>query len=289
MTKQWSSDFTFGGMENITATTMSDVEIYYNNKNDVEDLVSHELAHSWFGNLVTCRNWAELWLNESFATFMEAAYREKMYGRTDYMRKIQADADQYFAYTAVNETKRHGLFNRKADAKNDDTMFTPITYQKGSVIVHTLREEIGDKAFWKGINIYLKRHKFANVETKDLQNALEEASGKNLDWFFKQWIYGNSYPNLKINQSYSPKTKELILKVTQTQTGNEYTSKAFRLPMDVQITMSKSRKTTNILIDKREQVIKIPTDEKPFNVVFDQLNKIPLKSVSLSKLTINKN
>jgi aminopeptidase N len=90
------ANFNFGGMENITATTMADTEIFAAAfpfaKGGVEDLVSHELAHSWFGNLVTCKNWAELWLNEGFATFMEAAYREKMYGRADYLRKIRSDA-----------------------------------------------------------------------------------------------------------------------------------------------------------------------------------------------------
>ena len=96
------ANFNFGGMENITATTMADSEIMLAKfpfaRGLVEDLVSHELAHSWFGNLVTCRNWAELWLNESFATYMEAAYREKMYGRAAYLSKIQDDADQYFVY-----------------------------------------------------------------------------------------------------------------------------------------------------------------------------------------------
>lgn len=284
------ANFQFGGMENITATTMADTEILSAKfpfvQSAVEDLVSHELAHSWFGNLVTCRNWAELWLNEGFATFMEAAYREKMYGHKDYIRKIEDDTSQYFLHSSLNETSEDGLFNRSADAKNDDTMFTPITYQKGGVVIHTLREEIGDVAFWNGINVYLNRHKFTNVETPDLQKVFEESSGKNLDWFFKQWIYGNKYPVLKIDQSYDRKSKELILQVKQTQTGDEFTPKVFVLPLEVEIHLSKTIQNEKIQINEREQTFRIAIDEKPSLVSFDKDFKIPLKEIELSKLTM---
>src|SRR5438309_4180535 len=107
------AQFQFGGMENITATTMNDSEILSGFTGITVDLVSHELAHSWFGDMVTCRNWAELWLNEGFATYMEAAYREKSEGREAYMAKVREDASDYFADEAINR-KPHGLFNRDA-------------------------------------------------------------------------------------------------------------------------------------------------------------------------------
>lgn len=101
------ANFTFGGMENITATTMADTEIFLADfefgKSAVEDLVSHELAHSWFGNLLTCKNWAELWLNEGFATYMEAAYREKTYGRNSYLSKIRSNAEQFMIDDLINK------------------------------------------------------------------------------------------------------------------------------------------------------------------------------------------
>ncbi len=134
------AQFQFGGMENITATTMADTEILMAESDFgeyiVEDLVSHELAHSWFGNLVTCKNWAELWLNEGFATYMEAAYREKMYGRDDYLRKIREDAEQYIIDEAVNK-KRHGLFNQYAGDVNALFDNPTTTYQKGGAVIHT--------------------------------------------------------------------------------------------------------------------------------------------------------
>lgn len=284
------ADFQFGGMENITATTMADSEIllarYSFAQGLIEDLVSHELAHSWFGNLVTCRNWSELWLNEGFATYMEAAFREKMYGRADYRAKIESDAIEYFTYSSLSDNNEQGLFNRLANPKNNDTLFTTIVYQKGSVVIHTLREEIGEEAFWRGINTYLKRFQFANVETPDLQKIMEESSGKDLDWFFKQWVYGNKYPILRIEQTYDPGSKELILNITQTQTGNEYTPKVFILPLDVEIKLAKDKLNKKINITDRQQVFRIPVDQKPSKVMFDNDFKIPLKIISLSKLTV---
>lgn len=284
------ANFQFGGMENITATTMADSEImlarYSFAQGLVEDLVSHELAHSWFGNLVTCRNWSELWLNESFATFMEAAYREKMYGRLDYLNKIESDVNEYMVYASLNENKQSGLFNANANPKFDDLLFTPIVYQKGGAVLHTLREEIGNDVFWKAINTYLNRHKFDNVETPDLKKVFEEASGKDLDIFFNQWVYGNKYPVLKVTQAYRQVSKELILTVSQTQTGNELTPAVFQIPLDVEISMNKSKKSEKLLIKDREQVFKIPVESKPFKVEFDKDYKIPLKDISLSKMSL---
>ncbi|MDQ3635786.1 MAG: M1 family metallopeptidase [Acidobacteriota bacterium] len=284
------ANFQFGGMENITATTMADTEIMFAKfpfgKDLVEDLVSHELAHSWFGNLVTCRNWSELWLNEGFATFMEAAFREKMYGRKAYIEKIESDATEFFTYISLRENSQYALFNPEANPQNDmQTMFTPITYQKGGVIIHTLREELGDEIFWKGINTYLNRHKFQNVETADLQKALEEVSGKNLDWFFKQWIYGKGYPKLQIKQIFNQTSKQLELNIAQTQSASNGTSAEFTLPLEIEITTSEGKKIEKILINKRSQNFTISVKSKPLLVAFDKNFKIPLKEIKLSKLT----
>jgi aminopeptidase N len=279
------SNFNFGGMENITATTMADTEIIMNPDNIVEDLVSHELAHSWFGNLVTCRNWAELWLNEGFATYMEAAYREKAYGREDYLRKVREDAALFFANDAVNDNK-HGLYNLLA--RPDDSIFDTTTYQKGGAVVHTLRETVGTEVFWKAINVYLNRHKFQNVETPDLQKAMEEVSGKKLDWFFKQWVYGGGYPKLNVKQVYNSSSKMLNLTVSQKQTADKLTPEAFILPMEIEITTAKGTKTERIEIKKREETFSIKVDGKPTNITFDKSEKIPLKSIKMQPMTMVK-
>jgi len=278
------SGFTFGGMENITATTMADTEIFLADfdfgKKGVEDLVSHEAAHSWFGNLVTCRNWAELWLNEGFATFMEAAFREKMYGRDSYIEKITTDAAIFLADDAVNQ-KPNGLFNQNAGNVNALFERSATTYNKGGAVIHTLREAIGDEAFWKGVNIYLNRHKLANVESTDLRKAMEEASGTKLGWFFDQWVYGLGSPKLNVKQVYNPRTKTLGLTVTQTQKIDKLTPAAFRLPMDVEITTENGSKSEKLEITKRLETFSIKLDGKPLEVKFDELAKIPLKTIKI--------
>jgi aminopeptidase N len=278
------AEFQFGGMENITATTHADSEIFAVDfmPGATEDLVSHELAHSWFGNLVTCRNWSELWLNEGFATFMEAAYREKAYGREHYILKIKEDALRFISEDAVNRN-RHGLFNERAQPNAE--LFDTTTYQKGGAVVHTLRAEIGDEAFWKAINVYLNGHKFGNVETPDLQKAMEDASGRDLKWFFNQWVYKAGYPRLEIKQTYQAQKKTLNLTVTQTQKSDAITPEAFILPMDIEIVtadgITGGTKTEKIKIDKRTQTFSIPLDRNPSEVRFDKDSKIPLKSIRI--------
>lgn len=279
------ANFNFGGMENITATTMADTEILMNPDSIVLDLVSHELAHSWFGNLVTCRNWAELWLNEGFATYMEAAYREKAFGRAEYLRKVREDAVQFIVSDAVSENK-HGLYNLLA--RPDDSIFDTTTYQKGGAVVHTLRETVGTENFWKAINVYLNRHKFQAVETPDLQKAMEEVSGKDLRWFFSQWVYGGGYPKLNIKQVYNAPGKRLNLTVSQTQSADKLTPAAFILPMEVEITTAKGTKTEKVEIKKREESFSFKIDEKPLKIVFDKDEKIPLKTVKIQPLATSK-
>lgn len=278
------ASFQFGGMENITATTMADTEIFFAQfdfaRGNVENLVSHELAHSWFGNLVTCKNWAELWLNEGWATFMEAAFIEKSYGRDSYMRKILADAEIFMTDDAVNP-KRNGLFNQNAG--DIATLFDrPATiYNKGGAVLHTLREEIGDEAFWKGANIYLKRHKFGSVESTDLRKAMEEASGKELGWFFDQWVYHGGHPKLEVKPVWNPRSKTLKLTVSQTQKADKLIPAAFRLPMEVEITTAAGVKTEHLDIRKRVEEISFKLAGKPTSVAIDKANKIPVKMIKV--------
>jgi aminopeptidase N len=281
--------FQFGGMENITATTLADTEVFFANfefgKATVQDLVSHELSHSWFGDMVTCRNWSELWLNEGFATFMEAAAREKLYGRDSYNRKIKSDAEQALADDEVTK-RRHGLVNMLAVP--DDSLFDTTTYQKGGAVIHTLRETIGEAAFWKAINAYLNAHKFGNVVTPDLQKAMEEASGRDLTWFFQQWVYYAGVPKLEVRQTYSPRTKTLRLTVTQTQKLDKIIPPAFILPMDLDIHTAKGVKTESLNVTKRTQMFSFKVDGKPTQLEIDKDMKIPLKTVKIDPLVVGR-
>lgn len=281
------ASFQFGGMENISATTMSDNEILFFGGAGVTDLVSHELAHSWFGNLVTCRNWAELWLNEGFATYMEAVYREEAIGRSSYMEKVRSDAAEYLIDDTIGR-KRHGLFNlRAADvASLFDNPAT--TYDKGGVVIHMLREHVGTEAFWKGINIYLNRHKFGSVESTDLRAAMEEASARDLGWFFDQWVYGAGAPRLDIKQVYSPRARTLTVTVSQTQAEDAITPRIFRLPLDVVVRTASGRVDRPIEVTRRVQTFSFRVAAKPTSVLIDPAEKVPLKRLKMRPMVTSK-
>jgi aminopeptidase N len=232
--------------------------------------------------MVTCKNWSELYLNEGFADFMESVAREKLYGRDSYTRKIRSDAEQFMVDDAVNK-RRHGLFNRLADPSSD-SLFDTTTYQKGGTVIHTLRQYIGDQAFWKGINAYLNLHKFDNVETADLRKAMEQASGKDLGWFFEQWVYGAGYPKLTVTQNWTPGTKTLRLIVAQTQQLDKITPVAFRLPMDLEIKTASGAVTKPIELKKRVEVLTFKLDGKPTELSFDPQENIPLKTVKIQQV-----
>ncbi len=284
------SEFKSGGMENITATTLADTEVFLARSRLgvglVEDLVAHELAHSWFGNLVTCRNWAELWLNEGFATYFEALYRGSKAGRIAYLQKIQEDAQNYLAYTANFRGNEHALFNPEADASDDDSMFDPITYSKGSAVVHMLHQEVGSEAFWKGIKSYLETYKFKNVETKDLKIALENASGKDLGWFFTQWVENPGYSELRVEQTYMAKTKTLVIDFKQKRWFRRFSSYTFRIPIEVLIEIGGKKYLEKFVIDSREFTKEIKVEGKPMRITYDPNYKLPLVIISTNSLKV---
>ena len=267
-----------------TEISMADTEF---GQNLVMDLVSHELAHSWFGNLVTCRNWAELWLNEGFATFMEAAYREKAFGRQNYMNKIRSDAAQFLVDDAVTR-RRHGLFNQRAG--DVDALFdnAAVTYNKGGAVVHMLREQVGDKTFWKAINSYLNRHKFGSVESTDLKKVMEEASGQDLGWFFDQWVYGAGAPSLDVKSIYRKRAKTLTVTVSQTQIADALIPSTFRLPMKISAKTAGGTTEIGNEITRRVQTFTIKLADKPVSLEVDEEDKIPLKKLKIRPIvTVN--
>lgn len=191
------NDFTFGGMENTTATTMYE-HILLDERATLDvtsdDLVAHELAHHWFGDYVTCRDWSHAWLNEGFATYFEHVDREHHKGRDEYEHGLREDLATY-----VSEAR--GRYRRPIvcqDYEQPIDIFDRHLYEKGGLVLHLLRRELGDEAFWAGVNAYLTHHRGGIVETRDLMRALENQSGKSLEQFFEQWIYRPGHPELEV-------------------------------------------------------------------------------------------
>lgn len=279
-------DFTFGGMENITATTMADTEIYAaeksDNPRDTEVLVMHELAHSWFGDLVTCKDWSNLWLNEGFATFFESAFLEREYGRDAYLNEMRRNAAQYFIEELF---VKHPLLNPRAQP--NILLFDATTYKKGGFVAHMLRETVGDEMFWKSLNNYLNKHRFGNVESSDLQRAFEETTGKNLDWFFDQWVRKAGFPNLLINPVYDGITKKLTLNIKQTQKPDSQTPEVFRFNAEIGFVTPAGEKTEKIEMNAREQNFTFDLAAKPTRIYFDKREQV-LKKVEMEEISETK-
>lgn len=264
------ASFIFGGMENITATTHADSEILYGNTKEAqlssENLISHELAHSWFGNLVTCKDWSELWLNEGFATFMEAVFREHEAGRDAYLEEMRSNTSLYFIEDLL-KYRRPLVYNLYGSAID---IFDATVYKKGALVLHMLRETVGDEMFWKALHRYLEEYKYKPVGTSDLQRVFEETTGQRLGWFFDQWVYKAGFPELRVRSFYHAPTQNLTLEVTQTQSAAAMTPLVFRLPVEIELATDKGERTERIEITQRSQRFTFKLDGKPLMIRFDK-------------------
>ena len=209
-------DFIFGGMENVAATTLTSVCMTDERAAmdwNAEDLIAHELAHQWFGDLLTCQDWSQGWLNEGWATYTEVIWAAADVGEGraawtawDMARSYFAEADGRYSRPVVSYDFREPI-----------DVFDRHLYEKGAVILHTLRYELGEQAFRTGTTLYLDRHRHQTVHTRHFQRAMEDASGQNLDAFFQQWVFRAGYPALEASLGW--KDGQLTVDVKQTQKG----------------------------------------------------------------------
>jgi len=231
-----------------------------------ENLISHELAHSWFGNNITCRNINYLWLNESFATYCHLLWDEESLGKETFDFDRQAALDQYLDYVKENHIIRP-LEYAHYDTVSD-MYTTQLTYLEGAIVLHMLRNILGDEDFFRASSYFLHKHKFANVVSSDLKIAIEEAVGKNLDWFFDDWVYGGGYPIFEVAYAFLKDRKLIDLSVRQVQTiikGQDL----FTLPIEITIVTSKGEKKETIWAKNRSDQFLLPCDKEPLMVSFD--------------------
>ncbi len=269
------SDFTFGGMENTTATTMYE-HILFDERAALDvtsdDLVAHELAHHWFGDLVTCRDWSHAWLNEGFATYMESIDREAHKGRDEYEHGLLGELGSYVSEARARY--RRPLVCQDYELPID--LFDRHLYEKGALVLHLLRTELGDEAFWSGVRAYLKRHAHGVVETRDLQRALEAASGRSLERFFEQWVFRPGHPELTIKASWSDGALSIEVKQGQSTTampavaGEALAVPLFALDLTVDILDAEGRAVRHqVRVERASQSFAIASPERPAGVVLD--------------------
>jgi aminopeptidase N len=260
------SDFIFGGLENTTATTMYEyILLDARAAIDVtsDDLIAHELAHQWFGDYVTCRDWSEGWLNEGFATFMEHVWREKALGRDEYELGIKHDLSSYLS-------EAHGRYRRPIVCQDYDApldLFDRHLYEKGGLVLHILRTELGDTLFWKGVSTYLARHARSIVETRDLLRALEEVSGRSLGRRFEEMVMRPGHPEIEVDVSWDDGV--LTCAVKQTQSATDGVPSIFEVPLAVLVASASGERTERVKLKARADTFALPCAERPRFVVID--------------------
>jgi aminopeptidase N len=273
-------DFVAGGMENSSATTNTSNSLVHPKlapeyATGEDDLISHELGHQWFGDLVTTKDWGNVWLNEGFATFLEAVWTEAHYGKDQADYERWNNAREWFDYDRLwsKPIVRHDF--------EDSSEFDGNAYGKGGWVLCMLRHQMGEDAFYRGIKRYLEVNRGKNVVTADLARAIEEATHTNVDQFFSQWLYGAGAPKFDLSYTYDGEKRQVMLTVKQTQKVEGRVG-LFRVPVDVEITTASGPKLYNISVSKDKQTLSLPAESAPLMVLFDKGGHI-LKSAEFHK------
>ena len=241
-------DFVTGAMENTTAVSHSESayqsEEALNDQNYWEYIIAHELAHHWFGDLVTAESWANLTVNESFANYSEYLWLAHKYGKDVADYHLRNNTQQY--HQRPDDFKKDLV---RFDYTSTDDMFDMVSYNKGGAILHMLRHYLGDEAFFQAITDYLKTYAYSNGEAHQLRLSFEKISGKDLSWFFNQWYFGNGNPTVKVEKYYDTTKKQLTVKITQLQSEDLY----FQFPLDIDIYQDNKPIRHTVWVDARQE------------------------------------
>jgi aminopeptidase N len=275
-------EFAIGAMETTTVTGFSESHLHRpedppDSSPDLEkasptwtytDTIAHELAHHWFGDLVTCRSLASIWLNESFATFCHTLWNEHSNGADDLTYQRWRYLGSYLDYVRREGQVRPMEFFRYSSPHaiyQEET-----TYLKGSLVLHMLRHFLGDADFFRAISDYLHQHEFGNVESVDLQRAFEQAVGKDLSWFFDDWIRGGGgHPSFEVSYRWAPERQQIDLTVNQIHSDLPFEND-FRLPVDIEIVSAAGARLHTIEVSGWSTHVALPCDSKPLAVIFDK-------------------
>lgn len=234
---------------------------------DYEDVIAHELIHHWFGDLVTCASWSNVVLNEGFANYGEYLWREHAYGSDDADRLNTEDLSSYLAATSKSDPP--AVRYRYEDAED---LFDAVSYNKGGRILHLLRRQIGDDAFFASLKLYLQRHAFGNAEVDDFRQAVEEVTGEDLHWFFDQWYFRPGRPILNVDYAWDESARTMSVMLEQQQSMEEHAP--YRLPMLIDVYTVNGRKSVPVDFNSAKQTIRIPLEQAPELVNVDADKRI---------------
>lgn len=264
-------NFGAGGMENTSATTMFDTALVARPQladSDFDGLIAHELGHQWFGDLITCKSWEHIWLNEGFATFLTALWIEERDGIDAYQTQVRQNFDAVVGADNGSAPETPGVVSKIYKQPWDVFRKGSNPYPKGASVLHMLRRKLGDKVFFGAVATYIDRFKGKNAETDDLRIILEEASGENLEQFFQQWLYRPNIPRLTINAIYDQSAGGITIDVAQTQ-PIDGANPAFAFDLPVAANIGGKRIERTFRMETRSAKFLIPAAAAPSFVEFD--------------------
>ena len=255
-------EFMWGGMENTSAVTLNEIFIYDTRASidySAHDVVAHELAHQWWGDLVTCKDWTHLWLNEGFANYYEALFKRHDLGESE---------SQYEAYISSQGVRKAEESQGRKPIVSQESHGINL-YQKGAWVLRMLNDILGEERFNEAIRYYIRKHAFTSAMTQDFALAVEESAGEELDWFFDQWVYKAGHPILEVTQKWDEQDHRLKITITQTQTTDSLTG-LFRFPLDIEWSTPSGGNRSRVWVSKEEEMFVFPMDEGPDMVIVDK-------------------
>jgi len=254
-----------GAQENVSAITLGERNLQDGRVAPwpLTWLTAHELAHQWFGDLVTCRDWGHLWLNEGLAMFFQALYFEHARGEAAYQHAVATMSDLYFT-----DNRRHKQALVSAEHPDYGAMDNDTTYAKGALVAHMLRRKLGDEKFFGGLNRYLTKFQFQPVVTRDLMIALTESSAVDLESFFQQWVYRPGHPVLEYSWHWDAPAHEVALMVKQVQDTSDGTP-VFEIDADLAIFSDGGVQKHPLTIRHAAEAVRFPAPVEPVAILLD--------------------
>ena len=267
-----------GGMENTSATTEGAASIL--EESDFEDrhagtdsLIAHEMAHQWFGDLVTCADWRHTWLNEGFATYFEALWEEHAHGRDFF------DWQELRAGRGI--TSSPGRIAVVPQNGQDENSAYGMIYNKGGWTLHMVRGQLGDARFWKAIQHYAKKFSYQTATTSDFVEAISESTGQDLEWLFDEYVYKPGHPEFEVSWDYDSANRLLHVAVKQNQKVDAKPA-PFRVPIEIEAVGDSGSQTFRFWASKESEDLYFGVPDRPRTVLFDPRDII-LKAINFKK------
>jgi len=265
-----AANFIAGGMENVSATIQTDATFHDEKAHldfDSDGLVSHELAHSWGGDNVTCRTWSHGWLNEGWATQMQNEWKRHDKGDDEYFYEQYGKQIAYF--TEDKQNYRRPIVQNEWERGMD--VFDRHLYPGGAWRYYMLKHLVGEERWWKILGEWQTRYAYKSVYTHDLESLFTEMTGEDFGWFFEQWLYKAGYPECKIKCSHDEKLGHALVKIEQTQKYDvDMTPEVFKFPLTVEFVDEDGNRTRYIMeVTERVHSFYYPVSKKPKQIIID--------------------